>query len=565
MKSLRQSLIDYEIGLLQAIAGCRAITLTSIDKTEIIDQLVEAMLSPVAIAIALADLLPEQNDALQFLLASGGQTESARFTRQFGPIRLMGSARLKRERPWENPINPAEGLWYRGFIYKSFQISGQELVYIPVDMVPLIPSNTPQEQSPETTQTVKIETTSEPSNIIDSGNRLRENFFNLLVYLQTHSVKLNNKTRLSPKESQKLASCLLPPLLPQTSETTELDFLLHLGLRANLLSEVHGQLRPNRETTRSWLQSSAAQQALHLQNAWRADPTWNDLWHVPQLVPQPTGWENSPLRARSKILGYLENVPADQWLSLESFVTFIKQVDPDFQRPNGDYETWYIQDAQGKSLMGFKHWDQVEGALIRYMLTCVLPFLSAVNLGGPANSPTAFRLTSSGQAFLAGRPEKIEPPKRPLYLRVDDKFQVRVPIQASLYDRFQLARFAELYQRESNRTMYKITQASMSKALRNGVTHEQITAFLTRSTNNQIPLKVVESLRNWGTRYGTVKLENATLIRLQDGRLIAELQKDPTLGPLLGNVLGPTTILVPSKNVPDVRRALKELGYLTDE
>ena len=145
------------------------------------------------------------------------------------------------------------------------------------------------------------------------------------------------------------------------------------------------------------------------------------------------------------------------------------------------------------------------------------------------------------------------------------KFQVRVPLHASLYDRFQLARFAELHQRESNRTMYKITQASMSKALRNGVTHEQITAFLTRSTNNQIPLKVVEALRNWGTRYGTVKLENATLIRVQDGHLIAEIQKHPTLSPLLGDVLGPTTILVPTKNAPDVRKALRELGYLIDD
>ncbi len=562
MKSLRQSLIDYEVGLLQAIADCRAITLTSIDKTEIIDQLVEAMLSPAAMAIALGDLSPEQNQALQFLLASGGQVENARFTRQFGPVRLMGSARLERERPWEAPINPAEGLWYRGFIYKSFQVSGQELVYLPVDMLPLISPDTPQEQPP---QTARIERAPIPTQITESGNRLRENFFSLLVYLQTHPVKLNSKSDLSPKERQNLTNCLLPSFLPQIPQTDELDFLLHLGSRAELLNESHGRLRPNRETARNWLQAGAAEQALLLQNSWRADPTWNDLWHVPQLVPQPTGWENSPLRARSKILGYLENVSAGEWLSLDSFVAFIKQTDPDFQRPNGDYETWYIQDPQGKSLMGFKHWEQVEGALIRYLITHILPFLSVVDLGGSADSSTAFRLTSSGEAFLAGRAEQIAPPKRPPYLRVDDKFQVRVPFQASLYDRFQLARFAELAQRESNRTMYRISQASISKALRNGVTHEQITAFLTRATNNQIPLKVVEALHNWGTRYGTVKLENAVLIRLQDGRLIAELQKHPTLGPLLGEVLGPTTILVPQKNAADVRRALRELGYLSDE
>ena len=215
--------------------------------------------------------------------------------------------------------------------------------------------------------------------------------------------------------------------------------------------------------------------------------------------------------------------------------------------------------------MGFEHWDEVEGRLIRYMLAHILPFLGVTDMGGPADSPAAFRLTSSGEAFLAGRAEQIAPPKRPPYLRVDNKFQVRVPHYAILYDRFQLARFAELAQHESNRTIYRITQASISRALRNGVTHEQITAFLTRATNNQIPLKVVEALRNWGTRYGTVKLENATLIRLEDSRLITELQRHPTLGPLLGEVLGPTTILVHAKNAPDVRKALRELGYLTDE
>ena len=349
MKSLRQSLIDYEVGLLQAIADCRAITLTLLDKADIIDQLVEAMLSPVSMAIVLGDLSAEQTEALQFLLASGGQTESARFTRQFGPIRLMGSARLERERPWETPINPAEGLWYRGFIYKSFQVSGQELVYIPVDMLPLIASDTPQEQ---VSQPFQLETIPAPDHIIESGNRLRENFFSLLVYLQTHPVKLNNKSNLPPKERQNLVDCLQPSYLPQISQTDELEFLLHLGHRAELLTESHGRLRPNRETARNWLQSNAAEQSLLLQNSWRADPTWNDLWHVPQLVPQPTGWENSPLRARSKILGYLENAPTREWLSLDSFVDFIKQTDPDFQRPNGDYETWYIQDAQGKIVDG---------------------------------------------------------------------------------------------------------------------------------------------------------------------------------------------------------------------
>jgi hypothetical protein len=99
---------------------------------------------------------------------------------------------------------------------------------------------------------------------------------------------------------------------------------------------------------------------------------------------------------------------------------------------------------------------------------------------------------------------------------MDEKFQVRVPLQAKLSDRFQLARFARLDRREHNRIMYQVTQESVSRAGQNGGTAEQILAFLTRITNNQLPLKVMESIRAWESRFGGAKLEQATLLRLKN-------------------------------------------------
>ncbi|NIO71720.1 MAG: hypothetical protein GTN71_22490, partial [Anaerolineae bacterium] len=47
----------------------------------------------------------------------------------------------------------------------------------------------------------------------------------------------------------------------------------------------------------------------------------------------------------------------------------IKESDPDFQRPDGDYSSWYIRQADtGRYLSGFESWDQVEGALIAYLI-----------------------------------------------------------------------------------------------------------------------------------------------------------------------------------------------------
>ena len=98
--------------------------------------------------------------------------------------------------------------------------------------------------------------------------------------------------------------------------------------------------------------------------------------------------------------------------------------------------------------------------------------------------------------------------------------------------------------------------------MRNGVTTDQIVAFLGRATNNRTPLNVVETLRNWGARRSTAKIERATLLHLSHEGLVAELTQHPELSPLLGEVIGPKTILLPAENVKDVRRILTDLGYL---
>jgi hypothetical protein len=572
MRTLYHSLIDYEMSLLKAIAECRAVSLTTSSKGEAVELLAEALLSPAEMAIMLTGLSTAETEALQLLLTNSGQIEEPRFTRQYGVIRPMGSARLERECPWQNPANPAEGLWYRGLIFKTVQITSQgslQVVYIPDDLLSLLKNSTLFKIEAAQTaddHSFKVSQVPTPTAIISGEGRGRENIFNLLVYLQTTPVRLPDKAKLTAKDKKALVDCLLPPLLPTFTSEAELDFLLHLAQRAGLLVISHGRLKPDRDPTRTWLQNSALEQTQFLQTTWRADPTWNDLWHIPGLVPQPTGWENSPLLARSKILeclGQLEALP-NTWFSLDDFVAAIKRTDPDFQRPGGDYDSWYIQDSEGHSLMGFENWDKVDGALIRHLLTHMLPGLGVVDLGLPTetSTPSSFRITPQGKSILAGQPVIPSPTTKARFLRVEANFYSHVPHQASLYDRFQLARFAQLDRREKERVVYHITQVSVGRALRNGVTADQMVAFLARVTNNRTPLKVVETLRTWGKRQGTAHIEHVTLLRLKQESLVDELRQNPTLRPLLGEVIGPKAILIPSDNVPEVRRILMELGYL---
>ncbi|HXV43725.1 MAG TPA: hypothetical protein VEC96_11740, partial [Anaerolineae bacterium] len=68
MKTLYQSLIDYEMGLLQGIADRRTISLNTPNHAEAVELLAEALLSPAAIAIALNDLAEAEREALQLLV-----------------------------------------------------------------------------------------------------------------------------------------------------------------------------------------------------------------------------------------------------------------------------------------------------------------------------------------------------------------------------------------------------------------------------------------------------------------------------------------------------------------
>ena len=58
----------------------------------------------------------------------------------------------------------------------------------------------------------------------------------------------------------------------------------------------------------------------------------------------------------------------------------VKAADPDFQRPDGDYGSWYIRDAAGDAyLSGFESWDRVEGVLIADLLAGPLHWLGVVD------------------------------------------------------------------------------------------------------------------------------------------------------------------------------------------
>jgi hypothetical protein len=304
--------------------------------------------------------------------------------------------------------------------------------------------------------------------------------------------------------------------------------------------------------------------------------------------------------ARQKVIEFLGYCHTGHWYGVDELIQAVKASQPDFQRPDGDYTTWYIHDLYGEPLMGFDHWDEVEGALLRYLISGPLHWLGILDLGydKKRERPIAFRLADSGLVLLRsvrpsgegaphatgqGReesnqktedtlqtashspeasraPDDTSKSDQPLIVQSD--YLVKAARDASLYTRFQLARFAEFVGRETDYLNYRISPAGLVRARRQGITREQIAAFLARHTRGAVPARVLEGLRTWYERSGSVRLEQGILLRVDRPETLQALRKHPEISRLLGEVLGPLTVLVPRSNVEQVRRWLFKQGYL---
>ena len=199
-----------------------------------------------------------------------------------------------------------------------------------------------------------------------------------------------------------------------------------------------------------------------LVEAWRSSSTFDELRLIPGIICEGE-WTNTALDTRNSIFGFLETVPRNKWWNLNSFVKAIKEKYPNFQRPAGDYDSWFIKRASdGVYLRGFEHWDEVDGALIRFFITDILHWLGQVDLGFAEGFtiPTSFRITTPDS-----RISNIEKEK----LHISSQGKITSPRFVPRAVRYQLARFCEWDDEKPDEYRYHITPRSLKKAKEQGL------------------------------------------------------------------------------------------------
>ena len=538
MPNLTESLQGRDLGHLMIITELWGIELEGQDNRGILNQLVSMLLGSSRVENMVASLTTAEKEVMVDLIRHSGRLPWAQFTRVYGEVREMGVARRDREHPHKQPVSVAEALWYRALIARAFfdtSTGPEEFAYIPDDLLEKIPLTDNERFSRMGRQAATVEY----SQVYLANDHILDHTCTLLASMRIGITILGP---LSMQAGEELFPAILKSML------TSAGFLDRKGL-------------PQPDLVRAFLEVSRPEALVQLVQSWRKSIQFNELRLLPGLSTEGN-WENDPLNSRQIVLGFLKGIPVDTWWSLGSFLAAIKLHHPDFQRPAGDYDSWFIRDVQtGEYLRGYDNWDAVDGRLITFILTGPLFWLGVLDLGCPEGSKqvTAFRLSRWSRALLKGNPPMGMPEENEsIVVRSDARVSVKRLVPRRV--RYQLARFCEWGKETPDEYQYQISSVSLSKAKKQGLKVSQLLTLLNRSAK-AVPPSLVKALERWENVGSEARLEKMVILRVASAEVIQSL-RNSRASRFLGEPLGPSTIAIKAGATQKVLWILAELGYL---
>lgn len=541
MPYLSQSLQSQDLGQLHIIADQWGIDFQAPSARQGRKQLSAQLLNRELITEVVDSLPADVKAGLSEMLENNGRLLWAQFARSYGSVREMGASKRDREKPHLKPETVSERLWYLAMMGRAFFDTAdgpQEFAYIPEDLADLISISLP-EQKPAMSQPASPSERKQPTSVNDA---ILDDACTLLAAL---------RLGFGEDEIKEISAGWRIP-------ASQLRALLQT---AELIDD-NGQ--PAADKVQSFLQASRGEALLELAEAWRSRDTYNELLMIPHLQTEG-GWQNQPLQTRGRVMEMISDLDQDTWWSLSSFIETVYRNQPGFQRPNEDFESWYIKDQRtDKYLRGIEHWDEVEGELLRFMIAGPLHWLGFLDTASPekGTAPTAFRLSKWRSTLMEGKP----PPKLPKEnkkLQVNSNLEIAIPRLVERAIRYQVSRFCSWDGQKQGQYIYHPTPESLQNAQEQGLQVKHLLTLLQKSSETKLPPNLSEALKQWESQGTQAFLETKLVLRVRDPEILQAL-KSSKASRFLGDVLGPTTVEVKAGAGDKISQALNEMGYLSD-
>ncbi|MCP4139831.1 MAG: hypothetical protein GY755_05990 [Chloroflexi bacterium] len=564
MTTLERSLYKHDFGHLRVVAQLWGIELSAAERGTARTELSEKLLNP-TLATEVTETLPaETRRALDSLTQNQGRILWSAFTREFGKIREFGAGKRDREKPYLSPISTAERLFYRALLARAFFDTpggAQEFAYIPDDLFKII-SLGATSRSPLPPELGRLARPEERKHILLANDHILDDITTSLAALRLGWEK--------------------PPFPPETSQRLVHDLLLAM----RLITDEGIQT----DSVKAHLEQSRANAFAQMRKIWQKSETLDELRQVPTLICEGE-WINPTLDTRKTILGFLKRIQRGKWWSLNAFIADVKEQHPDFQRKAGEYDAWFIRSAEkdpkafnqdlsettslpsketskkdpqekpfgSKSLRGFEHWGEVEGALLRYFIGGVLYWLGIVDIAFAKENGDikAFRLKEKTVSERSDEKGKII---------VTSSGQITISRFAPRVAHYQISRFCEWVERKNlDEYKYQITTSSLALAKEQGLKISHLLGILKKFADVDTPPSLARALRRWELSGTEARVETLSLLRLSKPEDLRKL-RESRASRFLGEVLSPTRVVVKAGASQKVMAALIEMGiFMEDE
>ena len=557
MPNLAQTLPANDIGFLRIIASLWGLELTSSDPAEAAVELAEGLCDAELIDEVVSTLPQDGRSVLLALAAENGRMPWVAFARRFGDVREMGPGKRDREQPHLHPTSAAEILWYRALVAKAFfdgEKGPQEFAFIPDDLfIALDFAGLLAEPEPEPVSDEPPEDSAPPklSKSVESlpAAKIDEDALGRPASPTEKAFPILSGDQILDDACTFLAALrigLEPPAMRIPTPILR-DFLL----ASHLISAT----APRPEDVKAFLEESREKALATLLAGWQSSESFDELRQLPGLTFEG-GWSNQPLVTREFLLNILDPIPDGQWWSLPAFVRDIKTKYPDYQRPAGDYDSWFIKRAaDGVFLRGFANWDEVDGALIRYFICGPLYWLGLVDLAAPEEGArlSAFRPRQT----MLNTPEDGK-------LSITSQGKIIVPRLAPRAARYQIARFTECeFSPNVDEYRYRATPQSLKRAAAQGLKVSHLLSLLAKNSGGQVPPIFVKALQRWEVNGTEARVETLTVLKVSKPEVLNELRASKAAR-FLGEIIGPTTVVLQSGAESKVMGILADMGLLTE-
>ena len=170
------------------------------------------------------------------------------------------------------------------------------------------------------------------------------------------------------------------------------------------------------------------------------------------------------------------------------------------------------------------------------------------------------RLTDTGEALLAGQepPEPVNMNRR-IILQANFELIVARPVHSQTL--WHLEVIADLL-RSDSALIYQMSRQSVYRALKTGMSGEQLLRFLQEHSSTAVPQNVAFNLQEWARAYGQVYLQEATLLRCSDPGLARMIRASRRTGRYIIDQVGPTDLVVHRDDYEALMAALLADGLL---